>query len=163
MLYVKYQSIWTASSWEKDFLKFHFFLPLFYPYGAPIGASPLIFANLNPHSPKDASYQIWLKSVQWFWRSHLNEKFTPDDRRRTDGDHYSSFEPSAHELKKTLSAKESQKRLKCKVLALTSKYETKTYIYITTKHYHNDFNHPIQRIWKPYKEIPHVILIILFW
>jgi len=33
---------------------------------------------------KDASYQIWFKSVQWFWRrGNLKEKFTPDDRRRT--------------------------------------------------------------------------------
>jgi len=29
-----------------------FFKPIFAPYGAPIGASPLIFAKLNPHSPK---------------------------------------------------------------------------------------------------------------
>jgi len=28
------------------------FLPLFAPYWAPIGVNSLIFANLNPHSPK---------------------------------------------------------------------------------------------------------------
>jgi len=57
---------------RRTFLKIHQILPIFAPYWAPIGASPLIFANLNPHS-----YQIWFKSVQWFWRrSHLKEKFT---------------------------------------------------------------------------------------
>jgi len=39
---------WTTSSWEEYLLKF----TKFYPFGAPIGASPLIFANLHPHSPK---------------------------------------------------------------------------------------------------------------
>jgi len=33
---------------EKRILKIS---PLFASYGAPIGASPFIFANLNPHSP----------------------------------------------------------------------------------------------------------------
>jgi len=37
---------------KEDFLKFTKFIPLFAPYGTPIGASPLIFANLNPHSPE---------------------------------------------------------------------------------------------------------------
>jgi len=32
-----------------NFTKFYPFLPLIW---APIGASPLIFVNLNPHSPK---------------------------------------------------------------------------------------------------------------
>jgi len=32
--------------------KIHQILPVFAPYWAPIGASPLIFAKLNPHSPK---------------------------------------------------------------------------------------------------------------
>jgi len=32
--------------------KIHQILPLSAPYWAPIGASPLIFLNLNPHSPK---------------------------------------------------------------------------------------------------------------
>jgi len=32
--------------------KIHQILPLFAPYWATIGASPLIFENLNPHSPK---------------------------------------------------------------------------------------------------------------
>jgi len=52
-----------------------------------------MFCKLESPFPKDASYHIWLKSVQWFWsRSHLNEKFTPDDRRRTASDHYSTCE-----------------------------------------------------------------------
>jgi len=37
---------------RRKFFKIHQILPLLAPYGAPIGASPLIFANLNPHSPK---------------------------------------------------------------------------------------------------------------
>jgi len=37
---------------EKMFFKIHQILHLFAPYWAPIGASPLTFANLNPHSPK---------------------------------------------------------------------------------------------------------------
>jgi len=37
---------------RRRFSKVHQILHLFAPYGAPIGASPLIFANLNPHSPK---------------------------------------------------------------------------------------------------------------
>jgi len=40
--------------------------------------------------PKDASYQIWLKSVQWFWSSLLNEKFT--DNGWTGSDQYSSLQ-----------------------------------------------------------------------
>jgi len=37
---------------RRRFFKIHQSLPLFVPYWAPIGASPLSFANLNPHSPK---------------------------------------------------------------------------------------------------------------
>jgi len=37
---------------RRRFFKVHQILPLFALYGAPIGASPLIFANLNHHSPK---------------------------------------------------------------------------------------------------------------
>jgi len=54
----------------------------------------LYFHKLEFPFPKDASYQIWLKSVQWFWRrSHLKEKFT--DVQWMGSDHYSSLEPSA--------------------------------------------------------------------
>jgi len=35
---------------RRRFFKIHKILPLFTPYWVPIGASPLIFANLNPHS-----------------------------------------------------------------------------------------------------------------
>jgi len=51
------------------------FLPLFAPYGAQIGASPFIFANLNPYSPKMlpmvpnlveiSSVVLEKKSFQW--------------------------------------------------------------------------------------------------
>jgi len=37
---------------RRRFFKIDQILPLFAPYWAPIGASPLIFANLNLHSPK---------------------------------------------------------------------------------------------------------------
>jgi len=67
--------------------KIHQKLPLFAPYWAQIGASPLIFAFL-----KDTSYQIWLKSVQ---RKSLRTDDGRDmitgsleDRRRTGHDHW---------------------------------------------------------------------------
>jgi len=37
---------------RRRFFKIHQILPLFAPCWAPIGASPLIFTKLNPHSPK---------------------------------------------------------------------------------------------------------------
>jgi len=37
---------------RRRFFKIHQILPLFAPYCAPIRASPLIFADLNSHSPK---------------------------------------------------------------------------------------------------------------
>jgi len=37
---------------RRRFFKIHQILLLFAPYWAPIGASPLIFAHLNPHSTK---------------------------------------------------------------------------------------------------------------
>jgi len=37
---------------EKKIVKIHQIVPFFVPYWAPIGVRPLIFANLNPHSPK---------------------------------------------------------------------------------------------------------------
>jgi len=36
----------------RTFSKIHQILPFFAPYGASIGASPLICTHLNPHSPK---------------------------------------------------------------------------------------------------------------
>jgi len=65
MLYIKYPSIWNAISSGEDFSN----SPNFTTFWAPIGASPLIFANLNllySHksefsSPMDTSNQIWLK------------------------------------------------------------------------------------------------------
>jgi len=79
MLYVKYQSIWTATSWEDDLQKF----TKFYPLLDPNRCQPLDFRKRESPFPKDASYHIWFKSVQWFWRrSRLKEKFT--DRRTVD-------------------------------------------------------------------------------
>jgi len=61
---------------KKIFLKFTKFYP--------IKCQPLNFHKLESPFPKNTSYQIWLKSVQWFWRrSCLKEKFT--DGRRMDG------------------------------------------------------------------------------
>jgi len=48
---------------------------------------PLDFCKLESPFPTDGSYQIWLKSVQWFWRrSHLKEKFTDDGWTLADTD-----------------------------------------------------------------------------
>jgi len=53
MLYVEYQGIWTVCLFmRRRSSKIHQILHLFAPYWAPIGASPLIFAKLNPDSPK---------------------------------------------------------------------------------------------------------------
>jgi len=52
----------------------------FCPLWGPNRCQPLYFCKFQSLFPKDASYQMWLKSVQWFWRrSILKEKFTPDD------------------------------------------------------------------------------------
>jgi len=40
----------------------------FYLLGPPTGVSPLIFRKIESPFPKDGSYQIWLKSFQWFLR-----------------------------------------------------------------------------------------------
>jgi len=89
MLNVKYQGIWTASSWEEDFLKSQKFTP-FCPLLGPNRCQPLDFRKHESPFPKDTSHQIWFKWVKWFWRwSRLKEKFT--DGRRTGHDHYSSL------------------------------------------------------------------------
>jgi hypothetical protein len=49
-----------------------------------------IRTNVDPHTPKDALFQVWLKLVLWFWRSQKCKKLT--DRR---GDQKSSLELSA--------------------------------------------------------------------
>jgi len=44
----------------------------FCPLWGPNRWQPLNFCKLESPFPKDASYQIWFRSVQWFWRrSHL--------------------------------------------------------------------------------------------
>jgi len=75
MLYVKYPSIWTANSREEHFLKFTKFYPFLPLIVASIGVSPLILGKLESPFPIDASYQIWFKSVQWFWRVSILNVF----------------------------------------------------------------------------------------
>jgi len=56
----------------------------FYPFGSLLGPNkgqPIDFRTFESPFPKDTSYQIWLKSVQWF----LKEKLT-DDRRTMNGE-----------------------------------------------------------------------------
>jgi len=74
--------------------KIHQTLTLYFPFLCRNGCQSLDFLKPEFPIPKYAFYQIWLKSVQWFWRiSRLNEKFT--DGRQTGHDHHSSLEPSA--------------------------------------------------------------------
>jgi len=68
---------------RRRFYKIDQILPLFAPYWA----QPLDFCKIESPFPKDASYQIWLKLVQWFCRrSRLKKKFT--DGWMTDGGRY---------------------------------------------------------------------------
>jgi len=78
---------------KRRFFKIHQILPLFAPYEAPIGASPIIFANLNSHSPKILPTKFGSNQFSVWRRSHLKEKFT--EGRLTGHDHYSSLGPSA--------------------------------------------------------------------
>jgi len=66
MFHTKYQCIPASGSCE-DFLVYQIFPSLLL---GPKGANYLNCTNLN-ESPfsKDASYRIWLKSIQWFLRS----------------------------------------------------------------------------------------------
>jgi len=68
---IKVQCIWNTSLWEENRLKF----TKFYPLLGPNRCQPLDFHKLESPFPKDTSYHIWLKSVQWFLRrSCLKEK-----------------------------------------------------------------------------------------
>jgi len=65
----------------------------FCPLLGPNRRQLLDFRKLESTYPKNASCQIWFKSVQWFWRrSRLKQKFT--DGRGMTTRHYSSLEPS---------------------------------------------------------------------
>jgi len=62
----------------------------FCPLLGPNRCQALDFRKFKSPFPKDTFYQIWFKSVQWFWRrSRLKEKFT--DGRQTVADTYSSL------------------------------------------------------------------------
>jgi len=52
----------------RRFFKIHQILPLFAPYWAPIGARPLNFAKLNPHSPKILPNKFGSNQFSGFWR-----------------------------------------------------------------------------------------------
>jgi len=72
---------------KKIFLNSSNFTP-FCPLLDPNRCQPLDLCKFESPFPKVASYQIWLKSIQWFWRrSRLKEKFT-DDGRTPDGGWY---------------------------------------------------------------------------
>jgi len=69
-VYWDYQILRRRSS------KIHQILPLFLPRIGPNRCQPLNVCKIESPVPKDASYQIWVKSVQLFWRrSRLKEKF----------------------------------------------------------------------------------------
>jgi len=72
---------------EKNIFKNSPNFTTFCPLMDPNRHQPLDFHKIEFPFHKDASYQIWLKSVKWFWRrSHLKEKIT--NGRRTGHDHY---------------------------------------------------------------------------
>jgi len=54
---------------RRRFYKIDQILPLFAPYWAPVGASPLIFTNLNPHFPK-----MLPTKFGWNWFSGFGEE-----------------------------------------------------------------------------------------
>jgi len=51
---------------RRIFLKINQILPLSAPYWAPIGASPLIFTDLNPHSPKILPTKLGINQFSGF-------------------------------------------------------------------------------------------------
>jgi len=62
------KSIWFM---RRRSSKIHQILQLFAPYWAPKWGQRLDFRKIEIPFPKDASYQIWFKSVQWFWRGSI--------------------------------------------------------------------------------------------
>jgi len=71
MLYVKYQSIWFANSWEEylqKFTKFYTFCPLL----GPNRCQPLVFQKLE---------SLFLKDVPTSWAKKLTDGRTPDKLR----------------------------------------------------------------------------------
>jgi hypothetical protein len=69
---------------EKIFKKFQciFTLPLLSPLGEGLSI-PLLLYKLEFPSPKDDFCQVWLKLVQWFWRSQKCKSLETDGQ--TDG------------------------------------------------------------------------------
>jgi len=69
--------VFGMSVHEKKIFKYSPNFTPFCPLLSPNRCQPLDFHKLESPYPKDASYQIGFKSVQWFWRrSCLKEKFT---------------------------------------------------------------------------------------
>jgi len=94
MLYVKYQSIWTASSWRENlqiFTKFYTSLPLIGPQQVP---APWFSQTWIPIP------QIWflpnLVQISSVVLEKKSFKWKVYAGRQTSGDHYSSLEPSDH-------------------------------------------------------------------
>jgi len=59
--------------------------PVFCPLNGPLSTKPLDLYKSESPSPKNGSYQVWLKLAWWFLRrSRLKEKLMPDRRRTTD-------------------------------------------------------------------------------
>jgi len=63
----------------EDLSKFSLFCPLL----GPKRGQPLYLNKSESPSPKNVSYQVWLKLAKWFLRSRLKE--TVDTGRTTDG------------------------------------------------------------------------------
>ena len=76
MLCGKFGWNWPSGSGEEDFFYFSMYSRYFVIISPLKRAGALIWTNLNPFhpwmlcedSPKDASWQVWLKLAQWFWR-----------------------------------------------------------------------------------------------
>jgi len=71
LLYTKYRCIRAFGLWE-DIFQIPKISPIVAFFLTPKGTSPLICAHFNPHF---TSYQILLKSIQWFWRVSVLNAF----------------------------------------------------------------------------------------
>jgi len=64
---------------RRTFSNIHQILPLFTPYGASIGANPLICAHFNPHSLKMLPTKFGSNQFSGFgeWAFYMYFLFTP--------------------------------------------------------------------------------------